>query len=107
MRHNVGVSDLWVEKTDRFLKKILNILFLFLSITLSFAQQYPVRLIPVVIPPYSLKLGDYATSTDNKLQLQVLMTDLMEPQHQTGIKFSLQAGLNAVPFGNVSDLWVL
>ena len=98
MRYNVGVSDLWVEKTDRFLKKILNILFLFLSITLSFAQQYPVRLIPVVIPPYSLKLGDYATSTDNKLQLQVLMTDLMEPQHQTGIKFSLQAGLNAVPF---------
>ena len=71
------------------MKKILNILTLFLGITLSFAQQYPVILIPVVIPPYSLKLGDYATSTDNKLQLQVLMTDLMEPQHQTGIKFSL------------------
>ena len=88
------------------MKKILNILTLFLGITLSFAQQYPVRLIPVVIPPYSLKLGDYATSTDNKLQLQVLMTDLMEPQHQTGIKFSLQAGLNAVPFAQSNDFVV-
>ena len=88
------------------MKKLLYILSLLLSITLSFAQQYPVKLIPVVIPPYSLKLGDYATSTDNKLQLQVLMTDLMEPQHQTGIKFSLQAGLNAVPFAQSNDFVV-
>ena len=88
------------------MKKILNILTLFLGITLSFAQQHPVILIPVVIPPYSLKLGDYATSTDNKLQLQVLMTDLMEPQHQTGIKFTLEAGLNAVPFAQSNDFVV-
>jgi hypothetical protein len=85
------------------MKKLLNIYFLAFSITFSFAQQYPVKLIPVVIPPYSLKLGDYATSTDTKLQLQVLMTDLMEPQHQTGIKFSLQAGLNAVPIAQSND----
>ena len=88
------------------MKKLLYILSLLLSITLSFAQQYPVKLIPVVIPPYSLKLGDYATSTDNKLQLQVLMTDLMEPQHQTGIKFTLEAGLNAVPFAQSNDFVV-
>ncbi|MCY0976650.1 fibronectin type III domain-containing protein [Chryseobacterium wangxinyae] len=67
------------------------------------SQQYPVKLVPVVIPPYSMRLGDYATSTDNKLQLQVLMTDLMEPQHQTGIKFTLEAGLNAVPFARSND----
>ena len=88
------------------MKKLFNIFLLFLGFTLSFAQQYPVRLIPVVIPPYSLKLGDYATSTDNKLQLQVLMTDLMEPQHQTGIKFTLEAGLNAVPFAQSNDFVV-
>ncbi|SFZ97122.1 Fibronectin type III domain-containing protein [Chryseobacterium limigenitum] len=70
------------------------------------AQQYPVKLVPVVIPPYSMRLGDYATSTDNKLQLQVLMTDLMEPQHQTGIKFTLEAGLNAVPFARSNDFIV-
>lgn len=88
------------------MKKLFNIFLLFLGFTLSFAQQHPVRLIPVVIPPYSLKLGDYATSTDNKLQLQVLMTDLMEPQHQTGIKFTLEAGLNAVPFAQSNDFVV-
>ena len=88
------------------MKKLFNIFLLFLGFTLSFAQQYPVRLIPVVIPPYSLKLGDYATSTDNKLQLQVLMTDLMEPQHQTGLKFSLEAGLNAVPYAQSNDFVV-
>lgn len=70
------------------------------------SQQYPVKLVPVVIPPYSMRLGDYATSTDNKLQLQVLMTDLMEPQHQTGIKFTLEAGLNAVPFAGSNDFIV-
>ncbi|BAP31035.1 uncharacterized protein CHSO_1998 [Chryseobacterium sp. StRB126] len=69
-------------------------------------QQYPVKLVPVVIPPYSLRLADYATSTDNKLQLQVLMTDLLEPQHQTGIKFSLEAGLNAVPIARSNDFVV-
>ncbi len=69
-------------------------------------QQYPVKLVPVVIPPYSLRLGDYATSTDNKLQLQVVMTDLLEPQHQTGIKFSLEAGLNAVPIARSNDFVV-
>ncbi|WP_326983250.1 fibronectin type III domain-containing protein [Chryseobacterium sp. MYb264] len=70
------------------------------------AQQYPVKLVPVVIPPYSLKIGDYSTSSDNKLQLQVLMTDLLEPQHQTGIKFSLEAGLNAVPLARSNDFIV-
>lgn len=70
------------------------------------SQQYPVKLVPVVIPPYSLKIGDYGTSTDNKLQLQVLMTDLLEPQHQTGIKFSLEAGLNAVPLARSNDFVV-
>lgn len=79
-------------------------LLLFSSILKS--QQYPVKLVPVVIPPYSMRLGDYATSTDNKLQLQVLMTDLMEPQHQTGIKFTLEAGLNAVPFAQSNDFVV-
>lgn len=70
------------------------------------SQQYPVKLVPVVIPPYSMRLGDYSTATDNKLQLQVLMTDLMEPQHQTGIKFTLEAGLNAVPFAQSNEFVV-
>ena len=88
------------------MKKLFNIFLLFLGFTLSFAQQYPVRIIPNLFQPYSLRLGDYATSTDNKLQLMVLMTDLMEPQHQTGLKFSLEAGLNAVPYAQSNDFVV-
>ncbi|EKB54086.1 hypothetical protein HMPREF9699_02129, partial [Bergeyella zoohelcum ATCC 43767] len=51
------------------MKKLLHILFIYIGITISIAQQYPVRLIPSIFQPYSLKLGDYATSTEPKLQL--------------------------------------
>ncbi|WOC53109.1 hypothetical protein BPO_p0026 (plasmid) [Bergeyella porcorum] len=64
------------------------------------AQQYPIRLIPVMLPPYSLKLGEYATSTDNKLQLQVLMTDLQQPSHQVAIKFFLEGGTTNTPIAS-------
>ncbi|TGN26080.1 fibronectin type III domain-containing protein [Empedobacter tilapiae] len=73
---------------------ILSFLFL---LQLVGAQQYPVQVTPVLIPPYSLKLGDYATTNENKLQLQLLMTDLMEPSHQVRLRFSLESGLNATP----------
>lgn len=84
----------------RIPKKIIPIIFSFL---LAFqplvlkAQQYPVKMVPVLLPPYSLKLSEYATSTQTKLRLQVMMTDLQEPQHPTGIKFSLESSLGAVP----------
>ncbi len=80
-------------------------IFLF-SLFPLYAQQYPVRLVPVVVPPYSMRLSDYATGTDTKLQLQVLMADLNEPQHQVGIRFWLEAGLNGVPYAQSSDFVV-
>ncbi|MDY3339471.1 hypothetical protein PG279_09820, partial [Riemerella anatipestifer] len=89
----------------KFLAFTMVLLLSLQSISLK-SQQYPVRLIPSIFQPYSLKLGDYATSTEPKLQLQVLMTDLMEPQHQTGLKFSLESGLNAVPLAVSNDFVV-
>lgn len=96
------------KTANYFLKSIAVFLIIFLGLISNTvkSQQYPVKLVPVILPPYSLKIGDYATSTDNKLQLQVLMTDLLEPQHQTGIKFSLEAGLNAVPLARSNDFVV-
>ncbi|VDH15449.1 TANFOR domain [Algoriella xinjiangensis] len=76
----------------RFL--VLSLLFLLQFVQ---AQQYPVQVTPVLIPPYSLKLGDYATTNENKLQIQLLMTDLMEPTHQVRLRFSLESGLNSTP----------
>uniref|UniRef100_UPI0028AE2352 fibronectin type III domain-containing protein n=1 Tax=Chishuiella sp. TaxID=1969467 RepID=UPI0028AE2352 len=88
----------------RFSKPFFSIIFLFL-LQLVGAQQYPVQVTPVLIPPYSLKLGDYATTGENKLQLQLLMTDLMEPTHNVRLRFSLESGINATPIA-VSNQYI-
>ena len=72
------------------MQKIFHILFFIWGYILCFAQQYPVRLVPVVFPPYNVRLSDYGLNSEPKVQLQVLMTDLLEPPHKTGIKFSLK-----------------
>ena len=93
------------------LKRYLSILFLLLGQLLCFAQQYPVRLVPIVFPPYNVRLSDYALNSEPKLQLQVLMTDLLEPPHKTGIKFSLESGGRVIavstPFVNGLDPFLL
>lgn len=92
--------------TANWFKKQLLLLGLFILAILPLvghAQQHPVRIIPIITPPYSLKLADYAHAPDSKLQLQVLMTDLQQPQHHTGIKFFLQAGLNAQPIAQSNE----
>ena len=93
------------------MKRFLSILFLLLGQLLCFAQQYPVRLVPVVFPPYNVRLSDYALNSEPKLQLQVLMTDLLEPPHKTGIKLSLESGGRVIavsaPFVNGLDPFML
>jgi len=84
-----------------FMKFFLNFLFVINGIFGSVsAQQYPVRLVPVVFPPYNVRLSDYALNSEPKLQLQVLMTDLLEPPHKTGIKFSLESGGRVIAVSN-------
>ena len=95
-----------------FMKYFLNFLLVINGIFGSVsAQQYPVRLVPVVFPPYNVRLSDYALNSEPKLQLQVLMTDLLEPPHKTGIKFSLESGGRVIavsnPFINGLDPFML
>ena len=45
---------------------------------LSTAQIFPVQVTPQVLPPYSFRLSDYATSTREKLFVNLLLTDAME-----------------------------
>ena len=53
-----------------FMKYFLNFLFVINGIFGSVsAQQYPVRLVPVVFPPYNVRLSDYALNSEPKLQL--------------------------------------
>lgn len=86
----------------RLLKQYFFTAFLFLLGVLN-AQQYPVNVAPVLLPPYSLKLGDYATTGDNRLQLQILMNDLMEPSHQVRLHFTLEAGTNSSVVAQSTD----
>ncbi|GHV14865.1 hypothetical protein FACS1894169_04660 [Bacteroidia bacterium] len=83
-----------MKRQHRIFQKFLLFVLVF-WVSLLNAQQYPVQVTPVLLPPYSLRLGDYATTSENKLQLQLLMKDLMEPSHRIKIRFSLESGVNS------------
>ncbi|MDR1653565.1 MAG: hypothetical protein LBS01_07975, partial [Prevotellaceae bacterium] len=56
---------------------VISIMTLFVAVNL-FAQQYPVRINAFLIPPYSVKLSELAYTGENKLQVQLLMTDMQQ-----------------------------
>ncbi|MFM9403416.1 deaminase domain-containing protein [Myroides odoratimimus] len=61
------------------MKKIAHYLSMLLLLLLSssvLAQLYPVQVVPVLIPPYSSKLVEYTEPTVNRIQLQMITTDL-------------------------------
>jgi hypothetical protein len=61
-----------------------------------YSQLYPVQLTPVFNSPYSVKLSDYATSMDTKMQLLINPTDISINNRQVRLKFSIQGnGINA------------
>ncbi|MBP1225395.1 fibronectin type III domain-containing protein [Flavobacterium sp. 1355] len=77
-----------------FNNKILVVLFLFFCVA-GYAQLYPVQLTPVFNSPYSVKISDYATSMDTKMQLIINPTDISISQRQVRLKLYIQGnGLN-------------
>jgi len=77
-----------------FNNKFLVVLFLFFCVT-GYAQLYPVQLTPVFNSPYSVKISDYATSMDTKMQLIINPTDISISQRQVRLKLYIQGnGLN-------------
>ena len=57
--------------------RLFSYIFLFLLTTWQLiAQTYPVQVVPVLTPPYSSKIADYANPMANRVQLQVITTDL-------------------------------
>ena len=57
--------------------RLFSYIFLFLLTTWQLiAQTYPVQVVPVLTSPYSSKIADYANPMANRLQLQVITTDL-------------------------------
>ena len=57
--------------------RLFSYIFLFLLTTWQLiAQTYPVQVVPVLTSPYSSKIADYANPMANRVQLQVITTDL-------------------------------
>lgn len=81
------------------MKKLFNsiylfVVFLFFNVT-GYAQLYPVQLTPVFNSPYSVKISDYATSMDTKMQLLINPTDISISQRRVRLKLHIQGnGLN-------------
>ncbi len=70
------------------------VLFLFFN-AVGYAQLYPVQLTPVFNSPYSVKISDYATSMDTKMQLLINPTDISISQRRVCLKLYIQGnGLN-------------
>ena len=54
------------------------------------AQIYPVQATPQMVPPYSFKLSDYATTTQEKLFVNLLLTDAQESGRQVRLKLFVE-----------------
>ncbi len=76
------------NKSD-ILKKIA-VFFAVLISTVLYAQTYPVQVTPQLIPPYSLKIADYATTTSEKLYTNILLTDVNEVGRRIRLKMYIE-----------------
>lgn len=77
-----------------FNKIYLFVLLLFFGAT-GYAQLYPVQMTPVFNSPYSVKISDYVSSMDTKMQLLINPTDITISQRQVRLKLYIQGnGLN-------------
>lgn len=57
---------------------------------LAIAQQYPVQIVPQLLPPYTLNVSDYYNGTNEKLVLLLTNTDLNKPTLQVRLRMSIQ-----------------
>lgn len=81
------------------MKNIFKNIILFLTFLLcsldGSAQLYPVQLTSIFNSPYSVKISDYATSMETKMQLLIHPTDITISQRQVRLKLYIQGnGIN-------------
>jgi Fibronectin type III domain. len=84
---------LWSETECRMYLSSLNKLFIvccLLFISVATAQVYPVQVTPQLVPPYSFRLSDYKTATNEKLILNLLLTDAQESGRQVRLKMYME-----------------
>ncbi|TDO94890.1 ADP-ribosyltransferase domain-containing protein [Flavobacterium sp. 245] len=81
------------------MKNLLHKIYLFVLLlffgTTGYAQLYPVQLSPIFNSPYSVKISEYATSMDTKMQLLINPNDITISQRQVRLKLYIQGnGIN-------------
>ena len=80
--------------TKGLYKKVLTV-FCLLLMGITTAQIYPVQVTPQIVPPYSFKLSDYTTTTQEKLFVNLLLTDAQESGRQVRLKIFVEGpGIN-------------
>lgn len=83
------------SKLYNLLKALLPAYCLLLCCLLSNAQIYPVQVTPQMVPPYSFKLSDYTTTTQEKLFVNLLLTDAQESGRQVRLQLFVEGpGIN-------------
>lgn len=71
----------------------ISYLFLFLLLLVwqeAGAQNYPVQVVPQLLPPYSLTLSDYYTGTREKLVVLLTNRDLQKPVLQVRLRMNIE-----------------
>ena len=63
---------------------------LLLIISFGYAQILPVQSTTQLIPPYSLKLSDYSTATLDRISLNIILIDVLEPTLQVRLKMYIE-----------------
>ncbi|GHU68622.1 hypothetical protein FACS189413_05940 [Bacteroidia bacterium] len=87
-----------MKATSINIKKNIFVLVAALLATVNlYSQQYPIQINAFLVPPYSVKLSELSYTGETKLQLQLLMTDLMQMQHRVRLRFSLENQSSSQP----------
>lgn len=79
-----------INLNDSNIFKKVMLLFTVLISTVLYSQTYPVQVTPQLIPPYSLKISDYATTTSEKLYANILLTDVNEVGRRIRLKMYIE-----------------
>lgn len=88
------VNHSWTQTYQSFLHKLF-IAYCLLYTVKTTAQIYPVQVTPQMVPPYSFKLSEYTTTTQEKLVLNLLLTDAQESGRQVRLKLFVEGpGIN-------------
>jgi hypothetical protein len=91
---NIEKNLTWPQTYQSLFNKLF-IVYCLLYTVLATAQIYPVQVTSQIIPPYSFQLSDYTTTTQEKLFVNLLLTDAQESGRQVRLKLYVEGpGIN-------------